>query len=595
MARRAQIGEFARSADSGAGARLDGSSQPTTQEHIMARSQSDARARVLEGLPVSESTRQLAGISTAVLEAGEGPPMVLLHGPGEYAAKWLRVIPDLVQSHRVIVPDLPGHGTSAVAPDRLDVETVMLWLSELIDATCSEPPVLVGQILGGAIAARFATRHSGRIRRLVLVDSLGLSAFEPAPDFGQALMGFLEDPSEAAHDHLWSKCAYDLDRLRADMGDQWDRIKAYNLDRAADASLGAAQHVLMGSFGRPPIPDSELSRISVPTFLIWGRHDLATSLSVAENTAARYGWPLKVIDGAADDPPIEQPEAFVDALRAIVREEEHHAAPKEAWDAIAVGYDEHVAPGEVELANTALRLAGVASGDRFLDVAAGTGGLSLPAARLGARVDATDWAPKMIECCEARARTEGLADVEGHVMDCHELGFDDDVFDVTGSQFGVMLVDDQPRALREMVRVTKPGGRVVLVAYGSPAEFEALHVFIGALRHVVPEFPGLPDDPPPLEFQVADPAVMKQRLEDAGLEQVSVDPSQKERLELRSGQDLWDWCVSGNPIPGMLVADLTDEQRASMVEHIDRTLAERADGNGVAVLTAPLNIGVGIK
>jgi hypothetical protein len=55
-----------------------------------------------------------------------------------------------------------------------------------------------------------------------------------------------------------------------------------------------------------------------------------------------------------------------------------------------------------------------------------------------------------------------------------------------------------------MVRVTKPGGRVLVIAYGSPAELEFLQFFIGALTAVAPEFPGLPDDPPPLEFQVAD-------------------------------------------------------------------------------------------
>ena len=53
-------------------------------------------------------------------------------------------------------------------------------------------------------------------------------------------------------------------------------------------------------------------------------------------------------------------------------------------------------------------------------------------------------------------------------MDCHALELPDDRFDVTGSQFGVMLVPDQPRALREMVRVTKPGGRVLVIAYGPP-------------------------------------------------------------------------------------------------------------------------------
>ena len=193
-------------------------------------------------------------------------------------------------------------------------------------------------------------------------------------------------------------------------------------------------------------------------------------------------------------------------------------APPEAWDAIAAGYDEFVAPGEASFANAGLRLAGLEPGERFLDVAAGPGGLSLPAARLGAKVLATDWSPAMIERFEARVREEGLSDAEGRVMDAHALEIEDDTFDVTGSQFGVMLVPDQPLALREMVRVTKPGGRVLLIAYGSPAEFEALQFFIAALQAVVPDFEGLPDDPPPLEFQVADPDVLRQRLVDAGLE-----------------------------------------------------------------------------
>ena len=202
---------------------------------------------------------------------------------------------------------------------------------------------------------------------------------------------------------------------------------------------------------------------------------------------------------------------------------EEHAAPPEAWDAIAEGYDRYVAPQEVDLANEALRLVGLEPGERFLDVAAGTGGLSLPAARLGAQVLATDWSPAMIERFEARVREEGLSTAEGRVMDCHALDLPDYSFDVTGSQFGVMLVPDQPRALREMVRVTKPGGRVLVIAYGFPAEFEALQFFIGALKAVAPEFPGLPDDPPPLEFQVSDPEVLRRRLTDAGLKDVRVE------------------------------------------------------------------------
>jgi ubiquinone/menaquinone biosynthesis C-methylase UbiE len=287
-------------------------------------------------------------------------------------------------------------------------------------------------------------------------------------------------------------------------------------------------------------------------------------------------------------------EAQMTTNQAAATATDEHVAPREAWDAIAEGYDRYVAPQEVDLATEALQLAGLKPGDSFLDVAAGTGGLSLPAARLGARVLATDWSAAMIERFEARARAEGLAQATGRVMDCHALDLDDDTFDVTGSQFGVMLVPDQPRALREMARVTKPGGRVLVVAYGPPADLDFLGLFLGALQAVVPDFPGLPDDPPPLEFQVADPAVLRQRLTDAGLKDVRVTRS-AERPAFRSGQEMWDWVLYGNPIPGMIVADLTEAQRTTIRRVLDGMLRERAGGNTHAVLSNPVNIGVGVK
>ena len=179
-----------------------------------------------------------------------------------------------------------------------------------------------------------------------------------------------------------------------------------------------------------------------------------------------------------------------------------HTAPREAWDVIAEGYDRYVAPQEVDFANEALRLVGLEPGESFLDVAAGPGGLSLPAARLGARVLATDWSPAMIERFEARSRQEGLRHAEGRVMECHALDLPDSSFDVTGSLFG---------------------GRVLVIAYGFPAELEFLQLFVGALQAVAPEFPGLPDDPPPLEFQVSDPDVFRRRLTDAGLNDVRIE------------------------------------------------------------------------
>lgn len=273
---------------------------------------------------------------------------------------------------------------------------------------------------------------------------------------------------------------------------------------------------------------------------------------------------------------------------------DEHAAPPEAWDAIADGYDRYVVPQEVDLANEALRLVGLEAGERFLDVAAGTGGLSLPAARMGAQVLATDWSPAMIERFGARVREEGLSKAEGRVMDCHALDLPDGTFDVTGSQFGIMLVPDQPRALREMVRVTRPGGRVLVIAYGSPHEFEALQFFISALTVVAPEFPGLPDDPPPLEFQVADPEVLHRRLTDAGLKDVRVERT-AERPAFASGQETWDWMLYSNPISGMVVADLSDDQQARLREVLDGMLRERAGANGRAILENAVNIGFGVK
>ena len=283
------------------------------------------------------------------------------------------------------------------------------------------------------------------------------------------------------------------------------------------------------------------------------------------------------------------------AHEAVTKQEpEEHAAPPEAWDAIAEGYDRYVAPQEVDLANEALRLVGLEPGERFLDIAAGPGGLGLPAARLGAQVLATDWSLAMIERFEARVQEEGLRNAEGRVMDCHTLDLPDDSFDVTGSQFGVMLVPDQPRALREMVRVTKLGGRVLVIAYGSPAEFETLQDFISALKAVAPEFPGLPDDPPPLEFQLSDPDVFRRRLTDAGLKDVRVERTAEQPV-FTSGQELWDWMLYSNPISGVVIADLSESKRARLRQILDDTLRERAGANGRAVLSNAVNIGIGTK
>ena len=278
----------------------------------------DARGRLLAGLPVTERHLELAGIRTAVWEGGAGRPVVILHGPGEFAAYWLRVIPGLARTHRVVAPDLPGHGASVAEDGPLTADRVIDWLGGLVDRTCPEPPVLVGRVVGGAISARYAADHGDRLRHLVLVDTLGLSPFRPAPRFQRALHRFLADAGEHTYDRLMLHCAYALDTLAAELGEAWPLLQRYAVAVARTPRVQSAMGALLAEFGTAALPDRVLRRIAVPTTLLWGRHDMVTPVDVAEAASARYGWPLHVLEDAADDPALEAPEEFLQVLQAAV-------------------------------------------------------------------------------------------------------------------------------------------------------------------------------------------------------------------------------------------------------------------------------------
>lgn len=549
---------------------------------------------VLTSLRLTERRLDPAGIPTAVFEGGEGPPVVLLHGAGEFAATWARVIPALTESHRVVAPDLPGHGESDV-DGPLDREHVLRWLEELIDRTCDEPPVLMGHLLGGAVAARFAAAYPGRIRHLVLVDSLGLAWYRPSPGFAVAMFAFMARPNERTQDRLFRRCMADLDGLRAEMDGRMELLEAYALERAREPELKTALRRLMPGLGVPAIPAADLESISAPTTLIWGRDDLQVPLAVAERVSARYGWPLHVIDGARDDPAIEQPRAFMNALRAVLEAPAAGAQDgiRDGWDHIATDFDRFATPLTIRLGEEAIERAGVRRGMRFLDVAAGSGALAIPAARRGARVLATDIAPKMVERLLARAHEEGLAGLEGRVMDGYALELEDETFDVTASQNGVSLFPEVGRGLAEMVRVTRTGGRVVIVSFGPMEEAEFLTFFMGAMRAVVPGFAGLPADPPPLPFQLAEPEELRRRMREAGLTDVGVEPATWE-MEFESGRHLWETVTSSNPMAAGLVANLDEAQRDEVRRVLDGMLRERS-GSAGGVLRNLVHIAIGRK
>lgn len=276
------------------------------------------REALLATIPLTERIRHLNGVSTAVLEGGEGPPIVMLHGAGEFAGVWLRVMPELMKTNYLVIPDLPGQGASENEDGNpLDAEGVLEWLDQLIGQTCDSPPVLAGHLLGGAIAARYAAGHGHRISHLVLVDTMGLAWYRPSPAFAVPMVGFIARPTAKSRDRLFDHCFLDRDRIRRDLGDSWQPLMDYALDRAQAKTVQASMRQQMTQLGVRPIPPETLGRIDVPTTLIHGRHDLQVPLKTVEETAARYGWTLRVIEDCRDDPAAEQPAALTEAVGAL--------------------------------------------------------------------------------------------------------------------------------------------------------------------------------------------------------------------------------------------------------------------------------------
>lgn len=265
---------------------------------------------------------------------------------------------------------------------------------------------------------------------------------------------------------------------------------------------------------------------------------------------------------------------------------------KAAWEDLAVGFDAYVTPLGFSIAEDVLDLVDVRGGEVFLDIAAGSGALSLPAARRGADVLATDLSPAMIERLQARAAAEGLGNVEARVMDAYDLDLAADTFDVVASIAGATILPDVGRTLREMVRVTKPGGHAVAVNFGPPERAEFAGVFIGAMQTVIPGFTPPGEGPSP-SFQLADPERMRRELADAGLGDVRVE-ALTWRMEFESGAHLLNVLRFANPMTGEIVDDLTDKQAAAVEEAIDGALRERSEDHG-AVLNTECNVGIGTK
>lgn len=271
---------------------------------------------MLAGIPATTRVLEVDGLATTVVELGDGPPLVLLHGGIECGGvMWAPVLAQLALANHVVVPDVPGLGESAPAPD-LDVDTFARWIHGVVLQTGLDRPTLVAHSLVGSLAARFAARGTDLISRLVLYGAPGVGPYRMPVHLRYVAVRSAIRPTPRNAERFERFALLDVDATRQRDPGWYDAFRAYTRARARVPHVKRTMRSLVATQTKS-IGDGELDRIAVPTTLLWGRRDRMVPLSVGQAAAARHRWPLHVIDDAAHAPHIEQPEAFVRTLTAV--------------------------------------------------------------------------------------------------------------------------------------------------------------------------------------------------------------------------------------------------------------------------------------
>jgi pimeloyl-ACP methyl ester carboxylesterase len=153
----------------------------------------------------SEQRVGVHGVEVTVLSAGEGEPLVYLHGAGTTTG--FDALLPLAERFRLIVPFHPGYGPSDDDPTVDDVHDLRRHYLDLFDALGIEELALMGASMGGWIAANFAADHPERVRRLVLCAPLGLRVDEhPTKDIfsvpDEELLGYLTEDLSVFDGHV---------------------------------------------------------------------------------------------------------------------------------------------------------------------------------------------------------------------------------------------------------------------------------------------------------------------------------------------------------------------------------------------------------
>ena len=180
------------------------------------------------------------------------------------------------------------------------------------------------------------------------------------------------------------------------------------------------------------------------------------------------------------------------------------------WGARAQDWAAYVEQVGLPLFGAALDAAGVTVGTRLLDAGCGAGLLALLASLRGAQVTAFDASPGLLAVARER-----LPDAELREGDLEALPFTDASFDAVTAVNSVFYAADMAAAMCELVRVARPGGRVVVTAWGPPEKCEFLSAVMPALGPLMPPPP--PGAPPPHPGALSEPGALAAVLKEAGL------------------------------------------------------------------------------
>lgn len=241
-----------------------------------------------------------------VFEAGSGPCMVLLHGAGDQAGAWARLVPPLVDDYRVVIPDLPGHWKSDPRRGPLGVGQVLAGVEALMEGPCAgEPAILVGNSLGAWVAMLYAHRHPQRVERVVAVNGGAIREDNPQVN----LFPTTRDEARAT--------------MKALMGPATPPIPDFVLDdvirHAQEGPAGRLAQTAgeMGSF----LLDGRLGEIEVPVELVWGDADKLMTLQYAQRLLD--GLPrarLHTVHGCGHVPQRECPGETLEAIQKALVE-----------------------------------------------------------------------------------------------------------------------------------------------------------------------------------------------------------------------------------------------------------------------------------